>query len=174
MAVRLKRYRHWWSCPPRRRCRQAVEGCTSTSGTTRSWRCAIRRASSLLASIRGPRAATWWPRRADTRAATGITGRTVALVTRKRLTSCWNCSLVSPFVISSHRPLQRLFQRFAMPRCQRRRRAVPLCRRGDRKSTRLNSSHVEISYAVFCLKKKKKTYIVLLFYKKKKIKKKEQ
>src|SRR5690606_41711432 len=28
----------------------------------------------------------------------------------------------------------------------------------DRKSTRLNSSHVKISYAVFCLKKKKKTY----------------
>src|SRR5690349_23800975 len=28
-------------------------------------------------------------------------------------------------------------------------------RRLDRKSTRLNSSHVEISYAVFCLKKKK-------------------
>src|SRR6266496_4689394 len=30
-------------------------------------------------------------------------------------------------------------------------------RPGDRKSTRLNSSHVEISYAVFCLKKKKET-----------------
>src|SRR5690349_23716581 len=29
---------------------------------------------------------------------------------------------------------------------------------GDRKSTRLNSSHVEISYAVFCLKKKKKQH----------------
>src|SRR5207249_8415653 len=29
-------------------------------------------------------------------------------------------------------------------------------RHGDRKSTRLNSSHVSISYAVFCLKKKKK------------------
>src|SRR5579871_6950890 len=29
-------------------------------------------------------------------------------------------------------------------------------RRADRKSTRLNSSHVESSYAVFCLKKKKK------------------
>src|SRR5437773_9367571 len=27
----------------------------------------------------------------------------------------------------------------------------------DRKSTRLNSSHITISYAVFCLKKKKKT-----------------
>src|SRR5690349_22797100 len=32
----------------------------------------------------------------------------------------------------------------------------------DRKSTRLNSSHVEISYAVFCLKKKKKTQIIQL------------
>src|SRR5471030_3392311 len=29
---------------------------------------------------------------------------------------------------------------------------------GDRKSTRLNSSHLGISYAVFCLKKKKNTY----------------
>src|SRR5690625_6879592 len=28
---------------------------------------------------------------------------------------------------------------------------------GDRKSTRLNSSHVAISYAVFCLKKKKRS-----------------
>src|SRR3712207_7669392 len=28
--------------------------------------------------------------------------------------------------------------------------------RGDRKSTRLNSSHANISYAVFCLKKKKR------------------
>src|SRR3712207_7423333 len=33
---------------------------------------------------------------------------------------------------------------------------VGQCRsRGDRKSTRLNSSHANISYAVFCLKKKK-------------------
>src|SRR3712207_8620082 len=30
-------------------------------------------------------------------------------------------------------------------------------RDGDRKSTRLNSSHANISYAVFCLKKKKAT-----------------
>src|SRR3712207_8056100 len=29
-----------------------------------------------------------------------------------------------------------------------------LCAAGDRKSTRLNSSHANISYAVFCLKKK--------------------
>src|SRR5204862_7992094 len=33
--------------------------------------------------------------------------------------------------------------------------AFPQASLSDRKSTRLNSSHVEISYAVFCLKKKK-------------------
>src|SRR5690606_40551966 len=35
-----------------------------------------------------------------------------------------------------------------------RREALLRCRVKDRKSTRLNSSHVKISYAVFCLKKK--------------------
>src|SRR5690625_7060002 len=34
----------------------------------------------------------------------------------------------------------------------------PLLLERDRKSTRLNSSHVAISYAVFCLKKKKTNY----------------
>src|SRR3712207_8184464 len=33
-----------------------------------------------------------------------------------------------------------------------------LTEKGDRKSTRLNSSHANISYAVFCLKKKINTY----------------
>src|SRR5690554_7340580 len=40
-------------------------------------------------------------------------------------------------------------------------------RKSDRKSTRLNSSHVRISYAVFCLKKKKYEHIprnLLLYY----------
>src|SRR3989442_8786897 len=36
---------------------------------------------------------------------------------------------------------------------------IPARLRIDRKSTRLNSSHVRISYAVFCLKKKKKKKI---------------
>src|SRR5947208_9421041 len=36
-------------------------------------------------------------------------------------------------------------------------------RRGDRKSTRLNSSHQIISYAVFCLKKKKKRNQAILY-----------
>src|SRR2546430_6876401 len=43
---------------------------------------------------------------------------------------------------------------------------APICassthRSEDRKSTRLNSSHSQISYAVFCLKKKKNTHLLL-------------
>src|SRR5438874_5918663 len=41
------------------------------------------------------------------------------------------------------------------------RTSVPTCG-GDRKSTRLNSSHVEISYAVFCLKKKTKNELLII------------
>src|SRR5699024_12791924 len=43
-------------------------------------------------------------------------------------------------------------QRIPVRRCS----GPPLQRRTDRKSTRLNSSHVSISYAVFCLKKKRR------------------
>src|SRR2546427_3764572 len=39
------------------------------------------------------------------------------------------------------------------------RRARETCE--DRKSTRLNSSHSQISYAVFCLKKKKRRNVIL-------------
>src|SRR3712207_6975739 len=45
-------------------------------------------------------------------------------------------------------------QTFAPRCCSRTARRTPS--RQDRKSTRLNSSHANISYAVFCLKKKKK------------------
>src|SRR2546426_3430951 len=41
---------------------------------------------------------------------------------------------------------------------RKQRRLVPGAPRPDRKSTRLNSSHLVISYAVFCLKKKKRTF----------------
>src|SRR5437870_6408801 len=54
------------------------------------------------------------------------------------------------FLVGNH------YQRRA--RCWRQAQSVLVAttkRRGDRKSTRLNSSHVAISYAVFCLKKKK-------------------
>src|SRR5215467_15752188 len=40
-------------------------------------------------------------------------------------------------------------------------RPWPAGRGGDRKSTRLNSSHLVISYAVFCLKKKKQNKTLL-------------
>src|SRR6266508_1923459 len=41
--------------------------------------------------------------------------------------------------------------------------------KGDRKSTRLNSSHVAISYAVFCLKKKTNAYIAARHLRKKSV-----
>src|SRR2546430_6303917 len=59
--------------------------------------------------------------------------------------------------------LSRCVTRYACTRWVRARRDTPACKTmmrttitRDRKSTRLNSSHSQISYAVFCLKKKKK------------------
>src|SRR5207302_10755347 len=48
-------------------------------------------------------------------------------------------------VQNHHKPIHRVIQDRILPELAT-----------DRKSTRLNSSHVKISYAVFCLKKKKK------------------
>src|SRR3989449_8512489 len=54
---------------------------------------------------------------------------------------------------------------FSVDGCSRRSAEVPVNQssfpRTDRKSTRLNSSHGYISYAVFCLKKKKNTQAIL-------------
>src|SRR5262245_62426457 len=47
------------------------------------------------------------------------------------------------------------FERLGLPERPLNRRRHVLCVPRDRKSTRLNSSHLGISYAVFCLKKKK-------------------
>src|SRR5438874_9704175 len=56
-------------------------------------------------------------------------------------------------------PYTTLFRSAGRAKVQTKRKPdAPPCQwdeNGDRKSTRLNSSHVEISYAVFCLKKKK-------------------
>src|SRR5256886_11480636 len=67
-------------------------------------------------------------------------------------------------------PYTTLFRSLDMIRRRRARREEPLedCRDSgnpvlagtDRKSTRLNSSHSQISYAVFCLKKKNKHSLV--------------
>src|SRR5690242_20857639 len=48
----------------------------------------------------------------------------------------------------------------ASARCRTARHPPPPDCARDRKSTRLNSSHMSISYAVFCLKKKKKSNFV--------------
>src|SRR3712207_9448879 len=55
-------------------------------------------------------------------------------------------------LVGEAREVDRVLQRLAAGRPLRDRRLVE----EDRKSTRLNSSHANISYAVFCLKKKKK------------------
>src|SRR5205814_8703975 len=66
--------------------------------------------------------------------------------------SAASCSRVVPHRRSCRSP-SRLKARDEHDRPPRAPRAR--CRRADRKSTRLNSSHLGISYAVFCLKKKK-------------------
>src|SRR5690606_41269561 len=48
----------------------------------------------------------------------------------------------------------------AAPAAASRRDRAARARARDRKSTRLNSSHVKISYAVFCLKKKKEKELI--------------
>src|SRR5256885_5106576 len=52
--------------------------------------------------------------------------------------------------------------RRVLPRGARMTNQLPPPGAVDRKSTRLNSSHLVISYAVFCLKNKKKTYLASL------------
>src|SRR2546430_8876451 len=67
-------------------------------------------------------------------------------------------------------PLDFLLQRQHLLDRDRRRDRVRPARGGaaqdglDRKSTRLNSSHSQISYAVFCLKKKKKQATEIAFH----------
>src|SRR5260221_8079876 len=56
-------------------------------------------------------------------------------------------------------PSQRSEGRAERADASRRHPPARRCQRRDRKSTRLNSSHTVISYAVFCLKKKKTKYM---------------
>src|SRR5256885_11804774 len=82
-----------------------------------------------------------------------------------RMIWTWNSNLffshVSSFVSARSLSSDRTFFRLLGPLCRRdgpqlsNAEQQPLL---DRKSTRLNSSHLVISYAVFCLKKKKHTH----------------
>src|SRR5689334_24423325 len=96
---------------------------------------------------------------------------------------CSHSSRLSPttgsifFLMTPRPPRSTLFPYTTLFRSTRRRRHAHVSRlallrrrtaagrrrrRVDRKSTRLNSSHSSISYAVFCLKKKIITYYVLI------------
>src|SRR5690349_22220315 len=70
----------------------------------------------------------------------------------------YTLSLHDALPISSYPLSVRAVEDHRAHACVRRQGSVPfedIGETSDRKSTRLNSSHVEISYAVFCLKKKK-------------------
>src|SRR5690554_7739543 len=63
-----------------------------------------------------------------------------------------NRTITDEKIIASAKELQNVFN--SLKKNKKRKLAMAF---QDRKSTRLNSSHVRISYAVFCLKKKTKT-----------------
>src|SRR5215203_6984887 len=95
-----------------------------------------------------------------------------SLSSRVLLVSC-NGELPSPFIdqtSSSVSPARMLAKAIfpGVPAAA----AAPGAR--DRKSTRLNSSHANISYAVFCLKKKKKKFNIITQKNKKKKKNKNR
>src|SRR5256885_8620122 len=74
-------------------------------------------------------------------------------------TTLFRSCLPAPLLGGPHHALRHFRSRRRLaPRPSRRRAGrAQGRRRRDRKSTRLNSSHLVISYAVFCLKKKKTT-----------------
>src|SRR5690242_21088513 len=73
---------------------------------------------------------------------------------------------VDPHIGLLHRGTEKLIEYKtylqALPYFDRLDYVAPMNQEQDRKSTRLNSSHMSISYAVFCLKKKK-TLVYMLF-----------
>src|SRR6476660_10302380 len=89
---------------------------------------------------------------------------------------CFVCRLFFFFLMIRRPPRSTLFPYTTLFRSAKHRHSVPRQlerdhawrRLADRKSTRLNSSHQIISYAVFCLKKKKTHEVPSLFTEKKK------
>src|SRR2546430_14064577 len=73
-------------------------------------------------------------------------------------TEIYTLSLHDALPISVRRRAGPVPRARSRPRHRRPRRGARRGRGADRKSTRLNSSHSQISYAVFCLKKKKRLF----------------
>src|SRR5207249_10700576 len=99
----------------------------------------------------------------------------------RRSSDLFSRSVRGPFACpnfcSRHRDHAANTERRTCRRCRNPEAGGPSSACRDRKSTRLNSSHVSISYAVFCLKKKKKKKKKSnkkIHKKKKKYKKKEK
>src|SRR2546426_2333488 len=63
-------------------------------------------------------------------------------------------STLFPYTTLFRSHVNRLHTERAIPKVMQQPQVPRQCRGTDRKSTRLNSSHLVISYAVFCLKKK--------------------
>src|SRR5437667_6535897 len=72
----------------------------------------------------------------------------------------WRLSRTRPLHEIAHRSWQFMLQLARTVENLARDVCADIARPADRKSTRLNSSHITISYAVFCLKKKKKSAII--------------
>src|SRR2546430_4980273 len=68
--------------------------------------------------------------------------------------SLWQCDFFSKHIVTTEGVVRQCFI-LAFVHIYSRRVWLSPCTFKDRKSTRLNSSHSQISYAVFCLKKKK-------------------
>src|SRR2546429_3545085 len=94
--------------------------------------------------IRRPPRSTLFPYTTLFRSLMNSTMRPICCTRCERFTTDSETALFSPRILVIDERNDRLFD-------------WPECAASDRKSTRLNSSHGYISYAVFCLKKKKKT-----------------
>src|SRR5437899_8174943 len=128
-----------------------VRAPTSVTRPSASWRITTRVAPH--ASRRDVSAETWAPSsRADCPGASGSAGTSVSARTGAStdddLVPLAGWPRIDPVMEDR---LGEQGQRVGLPLAERRRFL-------DRKSTRLNSSHLGISYAVFCLKKKKKKH----------------
>src|SRR5215475_9791483 len=113
----------------------------------------------------GPAAETGWPRRPATGGSAGSSAALREAVRRFPARPVRQPDLVGPDA-AERRPAQLLRVVHQHPGLHQRHAGGR-----DRKSTRLNSSHVKSSYAVFCLKKKKKKKPQYLVKKKRKKKK---
>src|SRR5688500_19497810 len=89
----------------------------------------------------------------------GVASTLAALVTAQQARPHGPCDIYAAAgtpCVTAHSTVRSLSSRYSGPLYQVKRADGRLL---DRKSTRLNSSHLVISYAVFCLKKKKQTIL---------------